>query len=294
MDDSSTLVLGSRGFLGSYFSKALPGASVYSRKNKIHASLPSSIDSPDDLLAVIDFYNPTLVINCLALADLELCEANVELAFWMNSEIPHFLASYSRIKDYKLIHFSTDAVFRDSDETRDENVKNDPTSIYAKSKLQGEIGVLSQNSNHLVCRTNFFGVDTLGKNIFSFFASKFDSGCEVNGYSDSYFNPVYVEDLVAITLELNALNRSGLYHIAGDTKLSKAEFAQRVAREMNLGADLVKVVDSLSDSRWKIRTKDLYMDNTKLREAGISPKSLDAGISQAVKVWMAVKRSERT
>ena len=119
MANSSTLILGSRGFLGSYFSKALPNASGYSRKNKIHSNLPPSIDSPDDLMAVIDFYNPTLVINCLALADLELCEANVELAFWMNSEIPHLLGSYSRIKDYKLIHFSTDAVFRDSDEARD-------------------------------------------------------------------------------------------------------------------------------------------------------------------------------
>ena len=88
------------------------------------------------------------------------------------------------------------------------------------------------------------------------------------------------------------MNRSGLYHIAGDTRLSKAEFAQRVAKEMNLGAELVKLIDSSSDSRWKIRTKDLYMDNTKLREEGISPKSLDAGISQAVKVWMADKRSE--
>lgn len=292
MDDSSTLILGSTGFLGSYFSKALPSASGYSRKNEFYSSLPSSIDSPDDLIEVIDYYNPTLVINCLALADLELCEAKAQLAFWTNSEIPHFLASYSRIKDYKLIHFSTDAVFRDADKTRDERVKNDPTSIYAKSKLQGEIGVLSQNSNHLVCRTNFFGVDTLEKNIFSFFASKLHSGSEVYGYSDSYFNPVYIEDLVAITLELNTLNLSGLYHISGDTRLSKAEFAQRVARGMNLSAELVKVTNSSSDSRWKIRTKDLYLDNTKLREAGISPKSLNAGISQAVKVWMAEKRSE--
>ena len=292
MDNSSTLILGSTGFLGTYFSKALPSASSYARRNKTLLSLPASIDSPDDLIEVIDYYKPTLVINCLALADLELCEADQELAFWINSEIPHFLAIYSRIKDYKLIHFSTDAVFRDADKIRDENVKNHPTSIYAKSKLQGEIGVLSENSNHLVCRTNFFGVDTPGKNIFSFFASKLYSGSEVNGYSDSYFNPVYIEDLVAMTLELNTLNCSGLYHIAGDTRLSKAEFAQRVAKGMNLGVELVKVTNSSSDSRWKIRTKDLYLDNTKLREVGIRPKSLDAGISQAVKVWMADKRSE--
>ena len=255
------------------------------------ALIQPTLQDSNDLRELINHFKPKLIINCLALADLELCEIDPKLAYWTNSDIPKFLADFSCEYNYKLIHFSTDAIFLDSDKDRDEKVELRPNSIYAKSKYSGELEVLKPQFNHLVCRTNFFGVDERRRNVFSFFASNLDFGNEVNGYSDSYFNPVYVEDLVRMTLALIDLNESGLYHVSGDTKLSKADFGIRIAKAMNLNENLIKTTLSSDDSRWKIRTKDLFLDNTKLRKLGICPISLEEGINRAVEVWNDDRRS---
>jgi dTDP-4-dehydrorhamnose reductase len=293
VDSRSTLVLGSGGFLGTYFAKAIPNASRYFRSEETDPTSQRSIENPEDIKDLIEIFQPKIVINCLALADLERCEKNPELAYWTNSEIPKLLAEFSIIHNYKLIHFSTDAIFLDSDLERHENVEVRPSSIYAKSKFQGEIEVLKMNSEHLVCRTNFFGFDEKQRNIFSFFASMLSSGRVVDGYSDSFFNPVYVEDLVRMTLELIDVNAYGLYHVSGNTKISKAEFGLKVAKAMNLNTDLVKNTLSSNDSRWNIRTKDLFLDNSKLKKLGISPTSLEQGILKAVEVWKLNLRSNK-
>lgn len=291
-NNESTLILGSNGFLGSYFKSALPAATSFARNLREQGVTVGSLDDNQDIRDLLDQVKPKTVINCLAIADLELCESEQELAYWVNTDIPGELSRISNKNKFKLMHFSTDAVFSDIDFERKENSNVTPKSVYAKSKRQGEIKALENNPNSLVGRTNFFGLDSKSKNIFAYFARNFENSMTVKGYRDSIFTPVYVEDLIRMSLEALNLDLNGLYHMTGDSRISKADFGRKIARYFDLPADFVTPIEARTDPRWKIRTLDLSLNNSKLREKGIIPSNLEIGIKKAMSIWNSREREK--
>src|SRR5439155_26296705 len=59
-------------------------------------------------LSAVDF---SVLINCAAMTNVDLCESKRELALAINAEAPKVLAEICSNKKAKLIHFSTDYVF---------------------------------------------------------------------------------------------------------------------------------------------------------------------------------------
>lgn len=286
LDKLSILVLGASGFLGGNISQRFPNAVAYSRKKQNYQNIEDEImGSKDSILETLDQVGPQIVINCIAMANIDSCEANPQLAYWTNAELPLILAKESNARGFKLVHFSTDAVFSDEDLDRKETDFTNPVSEYARTKLLGEKLVLQENPESLVLRTNFFGSDPKNLNILSFFARKIFSDQSVDGFMDAFFTPLYVEDVVRITGELLKLNQHGLFHVTGDTKLSKADFGVRVALALNKQPSLVNFVSASSSSKWKIRTNDLTLNNEKMKNLGIVPQNIELGIEKAVKMW---------
>lgn len=107
------LILGASGFLGRYFQESENGINVsHSRENNsgkydIYKTIENAKDVKDILLET----KPNVVINNIALADIEECQNNKETASWLNVELPGLLAKECQPKHIKLIHISTDAVF---------------------------------------------------------------------------------------------------------------------------------------------------------------------------------------
>ncbi len=102
-----------------------------------------------------------VLINAAGFTKVDLCEAQPDRAFVINSEAPRVVAEICDEKNATLIHFSTDYVFDgDKREPYTEEDEANPISVYGESKLAGESNVLAVQYQNLVVRVSWvFGPD---------------------------------------------------------------------------------------------------------------------------------------
>ncbi len=280
------LVLGGTGFLGSHFVSSLGRRAVAHTTKTKHQE--SKIDfqqmifqknQVDELKAFLEKQNCGTIVNCVALADIEKCEYDQNLAYWMNCELPGLLSTICKSIDSKFVHISTDAVFDGSTSFRTEEDHPAPLSVYGKTKLSGEQLVLESNSQSLVARVNFFGLADNKTSLFNFFYDSLLSGRVVSGFTDVYFTPLYAFSLVDAVMELLQLKASGLLHVVGNERISKHEFGALIAETFGLPHANLKQ-SKLADTKGGVfRSLDLSLSNDKIKSLGISLPSVRDGLS---------------
>jgi dTDP-4-dehydrorhamnose reductase len=190
---------------------------------------------------VLDQARPEWLIHCAALANLDACEAEPELARNLNASLPGELAAACKRGGVKMVQISTDAVF---DGTRTDFYKEEdspnPLSLYAETKLQGEQAVLASNPKAIVARVNFYGFSMSGKrSLAEFFVNHLSAGEPVKGFTDLTFNPTFVGDLADLLLGMLAKNLHGVYHTASAQVMSKYTFGIMLARRFGWDEALI-------------------------------------------------------
>jgi dTDP-4-dehydrorhamnose reductase len=284
--DKRVLVLGGTGFLGSYFVASLGKNAIIHTTNSLFAGSDAKVqsmkfqkDKMNEIEAFIEKQNCGTIINCTALADIENCESNPDLAYWINCELAGFLSSISKALDSKFVHISTDAVFDGTTSFRTEYDKPSPLSVYGKSKWSGEQLVLENNSHSLVARVNFFGQSRKKPSLFNFFYDNLKSGKTLLGFSDVHFTPLYAGDLVNAILELISLQASGLFHVVGDERISKFDFGILIAKIFGLPTTHLKEGKMSVTKGAALRSPDLSLSNDKIKSLGIDLPSVRDGLS---------------
>ena len=200
-----------------------------------------------DLLAAgtaeetLERLRPEALIHCAALANLEACEADPQLAARLNAVLPGELAAACQRRGVKMVHISTDAVF-DGTKTGAyvEDDAPNPLSVYARTKLDGEAAVLQANPAAIVARVNFYGWSMSGtRSLAEFFVNNLQAGKGVAGFTDVSFCPTFVGDLAHLLLAMLEKDLHGLFHTVGATCMSKYDFGVAVARRFGLDASLI-------------------------------------------------------
>lgn len=192
---------------------------------------------------VFERAQPNWVINCAALANLEDCEANPELARQLNSELPARLARYVARGGARLVHISTDAVFDGQRGNYSETDSPNPLSVYARTKLEGERQALEANPEAIIARVNLYGWSLSGqRSLAEFFFHNLSAGRQVMGFTDVYFCPLLANHLSKILLRMLAYGLHGLYHVVSQECVSKYEFGVRLARQFGLDERLITAV----------------------------------------------------
>ena len=120
-----------------------------------------------ELDKIINKYKIDIIINCVGLTNVEECENNQDLAFYLNGYLPGEIAKITSNLNVKLIHISTDHLFDGTSKNNKEDDVVGPLNIYAKSKIIGENEVLKNDKRSLIIRTNFFGNGPSYKSSFS-------------------------------------------------------------------------------------------------------------------------------
>ena len=288
------LVWGSKGFIGAkalgYFSNL--GDCDYVVKNKngdldfFNAKTQKIYDVPNSDQGIRQILNHTsarIVLNTTAKADIDFCAQNPAEARGSNVDLPTKLAFYTKEFEKKFIHLSTDAVFGQTNSMHSENMTPNPLSIYGKMKLESELAVSSLNTDALIIRTRPFGNDPKGKNLFNFFANNLKNAQNVNGYTNSFFTPIYVYDLLKSIDLLARDNAFGTWHVAGSERISKYEFGTMISRHLHVDPKLVlpqkyEIADNAS-----ARGLDTSLDTQKFSAIYGASNSLNSGILQSIK-----------
>ncbi|MBI2309909.1 SDR family oxidoreductase [Candidatus Collierbacteria bacterium] len=257
----SILILGANGMLGSafvakrsllekFFSPiffAYHSKPKKSREKNICSVMFDATD-PLSLQILLSEINPEIIVNCAAMTIVEDCEENPDLAYKINAEFPGILAEWTAKHGKKLIHYSTDAVFDGKNPPVDGYTEIDkvhPLNLYAKSKLKGEQLVLKIDPNALVLRTNIIGIR--GRKpypLVEWILRTLAAGRKVTSFTDVVFAPLFIEDIVKLTIEALRENLYGLYNLNAKNRISKYRFAKLLAKEFGYDSNLVLPVKS--------------------------------------------------
>jgi len=280
------LVLGGTGFLGNHFVSSLGKRAVAHTTKTNHQETKFEFQEMifvknqiDEIRVFLEKQNCGTIINCVALADIEKCESDQNLAYWLNCELPGILSTISKSLDSKFVQISTDAVFDGSARLRTEKDNPSPLSVYGKSKWDGEQLVLENNPESIVARVNFFGQSENRPSLFNFFYENLISRRSVSGFTDVYFTPLYVIYVVNAIMELLNLKTSGLVHVVGSERISKYDFGLLIAEVFDLPATFLKKGMMIGTDGAAFRSLDLSLSNDKIKSLGINLPSVRDGLS---------------
>lgn len=272
------LIIGGNGFLGSHFLKFIP----YYREIGINILSTSEKFESDDDLVNIHFNDFQVVIYCSGIVSIEKCERNPTEAFWVNSKIPSFIARKLAKTKTKLIYISTDAVFDGAIKFPTENVVTNPLSIYGESKLLGEREVLSASESNLVCRVNFVGRSPRGDSLLDYFLERLTAKQIAPGYQNVFFSPLYIDDVIHSVIRLIQINANGIFHLVGNTRMSKFEFGQIIEKLLYKDSNLVTPAEFINLSSSPKRSLDLSLSNKKARHFGIDFPSITSRLTEVI------------
>ena len=171
---------------------------------------------------------PAAIIHCAALSKSPDCQANPQLAHKINVEVTALLAEQAaRIP---LVLFSSDMVF---DGRKGHYVESDPVnplSVYGETKAAAERLVLG-NAGHTVVRTSLNGgtSPTGDRGFNELLRREWSAGKVPKLFRDEFRCPIPARATARATWELLNHGATGLYHVAGAERLSRAQIGAALA-----------------------------------------------------------------
>ncbi|WP_461210900.1 dTDP-4-dehydrorhamnose reductase [Desulfocurvus sp. DL9XJH121] len=223
--------------------------------------------------AFLDHYQPDVIFNTWAYTQVDKAEDEPAEARRVNAALPEALGRAALGRDITLVHFSTDFVFGGPSETpRTEEDDPCPESVYGRTKLEGEMALLSLGMpSLLVLRTAWL----FGPGKGNFVRTMLNLAAEresINVVHDQVGSPTYTPDLAEYTLALVNAEATGLYHVANAGSASWCELASEALRCM----DTTCAVHAITSAEYPQKAKRpaySVLDTAKFtRATGITPR----------------------
>jgi dTDP-4-dehydrorhamnose reductase len=219
--------------------------------------------------AALDRTEPDCILHAAALADVDRCEREPALARTHNVAATETLAQWARDHEALLVFISTDSVYDESAESKNEQTAVAPLNVYAQTKWEAEEIVRRLcPETHLILRTNFFGWSPQpGQQLVEWALARLKSGKTVPGFVDVFFSSLLVNDLAELIVALQAVGARGTFNAGAADGCSKFEFLQNLAQILGYTPDQVKPSSVREVALTARRSSNLVMDSSKLARA---------------------------
>lgn len=196
------------------------------------------ITDRDATIAFVRRHQPDTIISCAAFTNVDGCETNPEAAFKVNAIGASNLAQAAERINARLIHVSTDYVFRgEGDKPLDESERVDPKSVYGKTKALGEEYVKNFCHRYFIVRTAWL-YGYAGKNFVKTIVNAGKKFGKLEVVSDQLGNPTNAEDLAYHLLKMVVSKEYGVYHCTGEGICSWYDFAVEIMRLSGVEAEV--------------------------------------------------------
>lgn len=206
--------------------------------------------------------HPDVIINCAAVTDPEYCENNRTEAFRVNALGARNIAVAAHSVNAKLIHISTDDIFENThDGFFNEFDVPAPVSVYAKSKLAGEMMVRELVARHIIIRTSWL-YGGVGDNFVTRVISAAKENKPIEIVKDRQGSPTSVNALAEVIKKLIGSNEYGIFHIACEGSCTREEFARAILDLNGLDGEFVY-------KKARFRPNNARIENLMLKMTGI-------------------------
>ena len=294
----SIFITGGSGLLGSKLAEVAlaRGDQVYSgyAHNEPHDGRKVRFDLLDTngILDLVSQMRPDVIVHSAALTDVDRCEREKELAYKINVEGTRAIAEAAKKAGSFLVYISTDYVFDGERGLYREEEETKPLSYYGRSKLLGE-----QFCQGCIARTCviYGSRPASGKvNFALWLLNSLRSEKEIRVVTDQFITPTLNSNLAAMVLEAADRHLSGVYHLAGATRVSRYDYACQLARAFDLDSGLI-LPTKMCDLDWVAkRPKDSSLDTSKASEMLKNrPLSLNDSLQRLKEEIRSEERRER-
>jgi len=231
------LILGASGFLGSvaysFFRNKSYECVGTSFRNDQNSLIQTDLTEEGELEKVLNQTNPEIVMNCTNLGGFQ--SKNPEQIKRVNFGINE---SLSQNFNGKIVTFSTDYVFDGKKGDYTELDEPNPLNIYGRTRLLGENVLMNSGKDVLILRTALVYGGKI-KSYVKFVHDNLKGGKEIDAWPDVITTPTHIEDICNSLNNLLNENARGIYHVAGSEKLSRYEFAVRIAKYFGFDTNLI-------------------------------------------------------
>ena len=273
MEIKKILVTGSAGLIGIQVVKDLLDnhKQVYSCYNKTKPELGIithlDLTKKDDIVNTMNRIKPDVVIHLGAMTDVELCETETELAKKINTDATEILALESEKYNAFFVYMSTDYVFDGKIGMSNEDDEPKPINFYGKSKLDGEQIFKKITTPNVIVRTSTpFGLHSKKISFPIWVKKNLELEKEISVVVNQYTSPSYVPNISKMIIEIMERKITGIIHLAGDTKISRYDFAIKIAEILNIDKKFLKPI-KIEQMNWKAqRPKDSSLDVSKAKK----------------------------
>ena len=235
------------------------------------------LSKPETLSPVIQEIHPDIIINAAAYTAVDKAESEPELAMTINGIAPGVIAQEAKKIGAGMVHYSTDYVF-DGKSTSPYKEKDlpCPLSVYGKSKLAGDKGVIRANIPHIILRTSWV-YSLRGSNFLLSIQKLAQTRNQIKVVDDQIGAPTWsraiaegtVRILQQCKVEENTINfvHSGVFNMSCDGQTSWFNFAKQILEVSGLTKDIELIpIPNIEYPTAAVRPKNSLLSNTKLKQ----------------------------
>jgi len=263
------VTLGASGLFGCVLVPALrlAGHNVVTVGRSVDSDFMCDAGESRLLCSVLDELQPDVLLNLIALTDVDLCESDPKQAFLVNVRTADNLVKWieSRAKPCHLIHLSTDQVYDGPGPHYEDDVM--PTNYYGFSKYASELA--AQRVPSTVLRTNFFGKSMSNRrtSFTDWVHNSIVNDHKIVLFEDVFFSPLSMVTLAEMIIVLVSQQPLGIFNLGSRSGLSKSEFAHLFMEKLNFGMANVEVVSIDDVSFMKTyRPRDMRLKVEKIEQ----------------------------
>ena len=194
---------------------------------------------------VLKSFNPDIIINCAAYANVDGSEINKDLAHQVNVEGLRNLIQLSDINTY-LIQISSDYVFDGDSGPYSEDEHTFPINYYGKTKLEAENILRGTRRKWAIFRPNvLYSSDLFSKgNFFAWVYRSLLKKESISVVTDQISNPTFNLQIVKAIFQCIIMDFEGILHIGSDDYMSRYDFALDIAKVFGFDSALITKIDT--------------------------------------------------
>lgn len=282
MSKKRLLITGVSGLLGSnlayYFRDKYEVLGLFNT----HSYYPSwvrteqaDLTRPEECGRIVRVFCPDVCIHCAAMANIDRCEIEKQMAYKVNVEATRFLADELVGIACKLVFISTSGEF-----TEEEPVQ--PINYYTQTKFEAEQEA-ARCAGALIVRSIFYGWSHGQGNlsIAEWAVNELTAGHCIKGFNDIRISSLYVFDLAELIEKALTEELTGVYNFASSDSVTKYELLMMIARTFGFEPALISPILIDTVGFQGKRSKNLSLSPDKLCDAiGVSCPTVESGINR--------------
>ncbi|MCL4262883.1 MAG: SDR family oxidoreductase [Anaerolineae bacterium] len=195
---------------------------TYFQHDPRHSGQCERLDVRDEMAVhrlVADF-QPDVIIHTAGSNRGEDMEAVIRLG-------ARHVTQAAEMVNARLIHLSSDVVFRGDAAPYAETAVPTPINAYGRAKADAET-IVQTHANHVIIRTSLIYGLAMMDHSTAWMAQALRTGQPVTLFNDQIRNPVWVNSLSQACLELAQHTFTGIIHVAGRQVMSRADFGLKM------------------------------------------------------------------